>query len=194
MPDCSVSSHIKFSCYTKEELILHAKSQHAEIKKIKKQVDRLQEYKKNMTNVGSKTNTDLTFIMDNLHKGLTARNKKFENPVCKWEDCCQHFCQVEDLFTHIVKQHIPDTEVDKCPIDRSYVCKWKKCTKKFKSIKLLKNHIIEHSGDSADAFLTVLLKDQAKALTTPSRSMRWHPLVIKWCLRTWRSLILFIIK
>ena len=27
--------------------------------------------------------------------------------------------------------------------------------------------------------------DQAKALVTPARSMRWHPIVIKWCLKTW---------
>ena len=32
-------------------------------------------------------------------------------------------------------------------------------------------------------FFLTLLKDQAKALNVPSREMRWHPLVIKWCLR-----------
>lgn len=31
--------------------------------------------------------------------------------------------------------------------------------------------------------LLLLLKDQAKALNMPSRQMRWHPLVLKWCLR-----------
>ena len=31
-------------------------------------------------------------------------------------------------------------------------------------------------------FFITLLKDQAKALNVPSRQMRWHPLVIKWCL------------
>ncbi len=32
-------------------------------------------------------------------------------------------------------------------------------------------------------FFLTLLKDQAKALNVPSRQMRWHPLVIKWCLQ-----------
>ena len=36
-----------------------------------------------------------------------------------------------------------------------------------------------------DQFFEVLHKDQPKALTTPSRQMRWHPLVIKWCLRVY---------
>lgn len=34
-----------------------------------------------------------------------------------------------------------------------------------------------------DQFFEILLKDQAKALSIPSRQMRWHPLIIKWCLR-----------
>ena len=41
----------------------------------------------------------------------------------------------------------------------------------------------EHTGSSRDQFLPVLLNDQAKALTVPKRQMRWHPLIIKWCLR-----------
>ena len=32
-------------------------------------------------------------------------------------------------------------------------------------------------------FFLTLLHDQAKALNMPSRQMRWHPLVLKWCLR-----------
>jgi hypothetical protein len=30
-----------------------------------------------------------------------------------------------------------------------------------------------------------LLKDQVKALNVPARQMRWHELVIKWCLRVY---------
>ena len=49
----------------------------------------------------------------------------------------------------------------------------------------LHKHIHDHTGGMQDQFFEVLLKDQAKAPTTPSRQMRWHPLVIKWCLRVY---------
>ena len=41
----------------------------------------------------------------------------------------------------------------------------------------------EHTGSVNDDFLETLLRDQGKALTTSPRQMRWHPLVIRWCLR-----------
>ena len=34
-----------------------------------------------------------------------------------------------------------------------------------------------------DELMEILLKDQAKALNTPAKKMRWHPLVIQWCLK-----------
>ena len=57
------------------------------------------------------------------------------------------------------------------------------CDKKFSKKKLLQNHILEHTGSTHDQVFEILLKDQAKALTMPSKQMRWHPLIIKWCLR-----------
>jgi hypothetical protein len=40
----------------------------------------------------------------------------------------------------------------------------------------------KHTGEEKDIFLKLLLIDQAKALVTPSKQMRWHPMVIKFCL------------
>ena len=57
------------------------------------------------------------------------------------------------------------------------------CDKKFSKKKLLQNNILEHTRSTHDQFFEILLKDQAKALTMPSKQMRWHPLIIKWCLR-----------
>ena len=36
-------------------------------------------------------------------------------------------------------------------------------------------------------FLKILLMDQTKALVTPSKRMRWHPMVIKFCLSNYTS-------
>ena len=76
------------------------------------------------------------------------------------------------------------TDQDVAPIDRIYKCDWGNCGKTFAKKKLLENHLRDHTGSSSDQFFEILLKDQAKALTVPKRQMRWHPLVIKWCLRS----------
>ena len=68
-------------------------------------------------------------------------------------------------------------------MDRQYFCKWKGCTKSYTKRRLLENHIRDHTGSMNDSFMELLLSDQAKAVTTKSRQMRWHPAVIKWCLR-----------
>ena len=137
-----------------------------------------------MTLVGESTNKDFEMIFKKLHDGLSSTKKKLENCKCKWEQCRQEFEDVELLFNHTCT-HLPDTFQDTAPYLRNYACKWKKCTKTFTKIKSLKSHIREHTGSASDIFLQTLIKDQATALTTPSRSMRWHPLVIKWCLRMW---------
>ena len=78
--------------------------------------------------------------------------------------------------------HIPP-QVDVVPINKQYVCKWLGCDKTFSKKKQLKSHIVGHTGSESDSFFLLLLQDQAKALNMPSRQMRWHPMVLKWCLR-----------
>ena len=42
-----------------------------------------------------------------------------------------------------------------------------------------------HIGSMNDEFLEILLSDQGKAISSNPRQMRWHALVIKWCLRVY---------
>ena len=48
-------------------------------------------------------------------------------------------------------------------------------------------HLRDHTGGTSDTFFEILLKDQAKALTTEARQMHWHPIVIKWCLHMYNK-------
>ena len=139
-----------------------------------------------MSDVGEKTVADFRFIFERLEKGMREKeNEKLKNPVCLWSDCTRKsYPDVKCLYSH-VKEHVPDPEANTAPVDRVYVCMWKNCSKKFSKKGLLHNYVHDHTGGMQDQFFEVLLKDQAKALTTPSRQMRWHPLVIKWRLRVY---------
>ncbi len=81
-----------------------------------------------------------------------------------------------------VKRH-NYTQSETASLQRSYACKWSKCENKLSKKKILECHLHEHTREIADQFLEILLKDQAKALSVNAKQMRWHPLVIKWCLR-----------
>ena len=61
------------------------------------------------------------------------------------------------------------------PIERDYQCQWEKCDKHFGKLKLLHNHLREHTGYIKDELMEILLKDQAMALQTPAKQMRWQP-------------------
>ena len=102
--------------------------------------------------------------------------------LCKWQ-CGKIFENVEILYGH-VKQHI--TKVDTvaiAPIHRKYHCLWESCDKQYNKLKLLQNHLREHTGHAKDELMEVLMRDQAKALNTSAKQMRWHPLVIQLCLK-----------
>ena len=133
-----------------------------------------------MSEVGDKTDMDFKFMFEKLNKGLSSKRERLENPVCMWKRCySEKFSDVECLYSH-VKEHIPDTDSSIAPVARMYmyVCLWGECDKKISKKKLL-----QHTGSTHDMFFEILLKDQAKALTMPSKQMRWHPLIFKWCLR-----------
>ena len=65
---------------------------------------------------------------------------------------------------------------------RQYCFHWKDCSKRYIKLKLLEGHLREHTGNVHNSFLEVLLRDQATAINTEAKQMRWHPLVIRWCL------------
>ena len=171
-----------FAVMSKEELLKITRQQSSELKALHKRVKRLEECRKKMSDVGEKTYADFRFIFERLEKGMREKKEKLKNPVCLWSGCTRKsFQDVKCLYSH-VKEHVPETEANTSPVDRVYVCMWKNCSKKFSKKGLLYNHVHDHTGGMQDQFFEVLLKDQAKALTTPSRQMRWHLLVIKWCL------------
>ena len=118
---------------------------------------------------------------------MSEKKKKLQSPVCQWGQCQKTFENVELLYQHTCKVHTPEIQDDIKPTDRIYKCSWKGCNKTFHKIKLLHSHVRDHCGSLSDSFFEVLLADQSKALSQPATSMKWHPLVIKWCLRTWNK-------
>ncbi|KAL9978118.1 hypothetical protein ACROYT_G015603 [Oculina patagonica] len=177
------SKNVKLQYMSKEELLNLARKSAKELKYLQLKVKRLEEHKKKMIALGPKSDNDLKFLFLKLQKGVETRKEKLQNPVCKWGECQEKFENVEELFCHC-KKHIDNLDTATiAPVNREYPCQWENCTKTYMKLKLLHNHIRDHTGNAKDEFLEILLKDQAKALNTTARQMRWHPLVIQWCLR-----------
>jgi uncharacterized metal-binding protein len=93
------------------------------------------------------------------------------------------------LINHVYVDHIANQEQsDQPPIMKKYKCNWEKCTAgHFDKQDLLKNYVKKHTGEEKVILLKLLLMDQAKTLVTLSKQMRWHPMVIKFCLSNYTS-------
>ena len=179
------SKHTRFDYMSKEKLIENSREMAAKVHQMQVKLKRLEQYQQEMSTVGNSTDADFRSLFKQLYDGLSKNIDKQENNICYWEDCfhLQHDLKTpEMLIKHITTCHMP-TVSDESPINRKYQCKWLGCDKTFSKKKLLRSHIIEHTGSECDTFFLTLLQDQAKALNMPSRQMRWHPLVLKWCLR-----------
>lgn len=179
------SKHTRFDYMSKERLVENSKEMARKIHQMQVKLQRLEQYQQEMNTVGYNTDSDFRKLFKQLYEGISQRIDKQESNVCYWEDCLQvedKFATTELLQKHISTVHIP-TISDEAPINRKYQCKWLGCDKTFSKKKLLKSHLTEHTGNESDTFFLTLLHDQAKALNMPSRQMRWHPLVLKWCLR-----------
>ena len=116
-----------------------------------------------------------------MYKDVKMKHDRLRNPKCHWEKCDKgKFDDVELLFKHC-KEHIQHFDTASVPpSQRQYTCHWEGCIKTYKKIKLLENHLREHTGDSLEEFLEILIRDQAKALNK-SKVKKWNPAVIKWC-------------
>ena len=170
---------------SKPELLDVARQSSTLLKRLKTKNNRLELAVENMVDVGQSSNNDLKTMFNNLYTGLQENRDKQKSLVCLWEACLKTdiFEDVEDLYRHC-KSHVEHVDTSKiAPIDREYECKWRGCTKSYRKLRLLENHLRDHTGSMNDSFLEILLSDQAKAVTTESRQMRWHPAVIRWCLR-----------
>ena len=85
---------------------------------------------------------------------------------------------MEMLYIHC-KEHIEHVDTSKfAPVQREYLCRWKG-SKSTRNAGCSKDIYESKPGCVNDDCLEILLRDQAKALNTDSRQMRWHPLVIK---------------
>lgn len=183
--DKNPSTSTRYDNRSKEELVATAREASKTIKSLKQQLKRSNE-KTDDFDIGPKSDADLKHIFNDLYLGVSKIKEQKSHRLCQWKNCpCEsEFENVEMLYIHC-KKHIERADTTKiAPFDRAYFCRWNGCSKKFAKLRLLENHIREHTGRINDDFLEILLRDQAKALkNTDSRQMRWHPLVIKWCLR-----------
>ena len=170
---------------SKPQLLDIARESATVIKQLKIKNQRLQLAVEDMVEIGPNSNDDIQVIFNDLYNDLQENRDKQKNPACLWEPCTQtdKFEDVEDLYRHCKShiEHIDTAEI--APVDRQYFCKWRGCTKSYTKRRLLENHLRDHTGSMNDSFMEILLSDQAKAVTTKPRQMRWHPAVIKWCLR-----------
>jgi hypothetical protein len=182
-----VSKHKRYDYMSKDELVEHSRDTANKLHAMQVRMKRLEEYQENMSTVGSKTDSEFRQLFEDLFHGLKKKVEKNNDKACYWDNCNSNndFNTAELLLKHVKESHLVNGNeyCDVAPIDRQYLCEWLGCGKHFGKKKLLLNHLEEHIGSESDMFFITLLKDQAKALNVTSRQMRWHPLVIKWCLR-----------
>ena len=183
-PDAKAPEKTRYGYKTKSELVQIARDSAKTIKMLKTKNQRLEESRNKLVQVGPNSNKDLKHMFEELQSGLEKNREKVVNPLCQWKNCeSPTFENVEELYIHC-KQHIERLDTSEiAPINRQYCCHWKDCSKRYAKLKLLEGHLREHTGNIQDSFLEVLLRDQATALNTEAKQMRWHPLVIRWCLR-----------
>ena len=180
----STSKHKRFDYMSRDELIEHSRESAKKFHAMQVQMKRLEKHQENMSAVGNNTDKEFRQLFQELYSGLQSKIEKCNNKICYWDDCYAEFDRPELLMKHVTDVHIKAVDFsDVAPIDQQYQCKWLGCGKHFRKKKLLINHLEKHVGNESDMFFFILLKDQAKALNVPARQMRWHPLVIKWCLR-----------
>ena len=180
----TVSKFTRYDYMTKDQLVEHSRRTAETMHGLQVSLRRLQEHQESMTTVGCNTDSEFKELFTKLYSGFKNISDKHTNIVCCWQNCETggEFVSTEQLFGHIKQLHVPP-QVDVAPINKQYVCRWLGCDKTFSKKKQLESHIVGHTGSESDSFFLLLLKDQAKALNMPSRQMRWHPLVLKWCLR-----------
>ena len=89
------------------------------------------------------------------------------------------FNSLSELLKHVDSEHAFHEDQSTSALnDNKYKCKWVKCSENFpKRQKHIKK---QHTGQESDIFIKYLIQDQAKALVTPSKEIRWDPLVIKY--------------
>ena len=181
------SKFTRFDYLSKEEVLQLLRERTIEMRSLQEKIKQLEKCREKMVEVGGDTDCNLRAMFEKLNEALKSRRGK-QISKCKWKECSEPkddakgWVEADQLYLH-VRAHIEQVDENIAPINRIYKCHWDKCYKTFGKKALLETHLRDHTGYSSDQFFGVLLCDQAKALTVPKRQMRWHPLIIKWCLR-----------
>ena len=179
----SSTTGIRFDYLSKEDLLAQARNATKEMRYWRKKCKELEKHQMEMTSVGPKTNNDLQKIFADIYNGILDTKTQLKNPICKWNMCNKRFENVELLYVHC-KEHVERVDTTTvAPIEREYKCHWEGCFKHFTKLKLINNHLREHTRYAKDELMEILLRDQANALNTSPKQMRWHPMVIQWSLK-----------
>lgn len=111
-----------------------------------------------------------------MYNGILETKIHLQNPIWGGKDVMS-ILKMLSYFTATANNIERANTVEIAPAEREYRCRWERCYKHFC------NHLREHTGYAKDELMEVLLKDHALALNTPAKQMRWHSLVIQWCLK-----------
>ena len=178
LSDTPVSPHTAFIHLSRDDLILRLRSEAKRFEELSRNFHRLQKMRDEMI---SSVDDGFSEVFKNLQDGMDIIHDRVQNPICMWEGCKRHFSEIKDLVHHLKFDHVRNSALQLHP---SYTCKWKDCKSgPFRSRKLCETHLLLHTGKPEDAFFSLLLADQARALVTPSHQMRWHPSVLRWCMQ-----------
>ena len=117
---------------TKDKLLEHSRQMADKIHMMQVKINRLETYQREMSTVGSNTDSDFRNLFQQLYKGLGKIVEKHNNNTCYWD-----FCQSENEFKspELLLQHINDVHIktfnDVAPCNRQYACEWLGCNKHF---------------------------------------------------------------
>ena len=166
----SGSSRTPFVHLERKELIARLREEVTINRALRKQNDRLQVARENMKETAN--SEEYALLFKQLKNGVDKLTSKVDNPVCNWKDCGETFASIEELIAHTESSHIHSLPTS-TQLQPKYKCLWNGCShKEFSNRTLFRTHLTRHTGKPEDIYFTLLLKDQARALSVPPEQMR----------------------
>ena len=170
-----------FAHLSHNELVERCRSSSIAKKRDQRQLDRLVEKQKEMIEL--KNASSFAPMLSDLEQGLSGIKERLDNPRCRWKDCNCVKSDINALISHVTTTHIARQE-DSSQLRPVYTCQWEGCSHApFHKRSHIESHIVTHTGREEDSLFALMMADQAKAVVTPSNQMRWHPVVLRWCLQ-----------
>ena len=116
------SKHTRYDYMSKDKLLEHSREMADKIHVMQTKIKRLEEYQREMSTVGSNTDSDFRKLFQQLYKGLNKVVEKHDNNTCYWESCNleTEFKSPELLLGHIKSVHIKTVD-DVAPINRQLI-------------------------------------------------------------------------